>query len=401
MATIVHSHHDYEEAEKLYSEALEEAQAQAPGNQRTEQMCNALKGLANLSLNQQKLQDSARFYRRAADLESSNSQCDPAIKSATLNNLAIVYGYLDRKAEEEQVLKQALLLAEKSQNKEYQAKILDSLAVLYREQKNYKKADETGEKAIALAADVWQTPNLNTALMQSNRAMVLLMQGKYKQSETLLKNAVPIIEKDRGSDNALTVEANKNLAVVYLSQGKLDDAINTFGKAVDGWNSNHKESDADSQQIQLGLARAYLEKGELSKAQHLAEKVLQNDEKFFGSNSVRIQSDLVLLGTIFNQKGDSTQAMKLAQRAQVLGKNYSVFRLLAQIEYKLGKLAEANKNAHQSVLLCEQAGVSPFQLIKAYNELAEIAKAQKLYAESKIYADKAAQVQLKLKALNH
>ncbi|HJY84662.1 MAG TPA: CHAT domain-containing protein, partial [Candidatus Binatia bacterium] len=147
--------------------------------------------------------------------------------ATTLNNLAELYREQREYGRAEPLFRQALTIWEKRLGPEHPtvATALNNLATLYREQGEYGRAEPLFQRALT----IWQKslgpahPNVATAL--HNLATLYREQGEYGQAEPLFQRALAIREKELGPAHPTVAATLHGLAILYAAQGAEAQAI--------------------------------------------------------------------------------------------------------------------------------------------------------------------------------
>lgn len=393
-AIFEHSLHNYSEAKSLYDEALQQAS-------NPQEQIAAFKGLGMLAMNQGKNEDAISNFKKAVDLESSLPSCSPAVRSATLSNLAVSYCHLSKYAEAEPLYTKALALAVESGTKQAEASVLDHMSMLYTKEGRFADADAASLKAVKLAETGFGADSVNTATIMANRGYTLGLQGRYREAELLLKNALAIDEKRLGVENNNVASVSADLAKVYLTQGRLKEAKALLSRSVETRRKLNGKDDPTAAGMESFLARAYLEDGEIEKARQIAENSLVSAEKTSGKNGQGLFFQLVTLGSVYERKGDISKAKEYAERALSISRTHKALLLMAKICMSRAEPANAEKYAREALNQCKsQFGPNHPEVAKCATELASILKSRKSLAESKELEKTAAEIRAKIAKLN-
>jgi Tfp pilus assembly protein PilF len=184
----------FDEAEELFSKVLEKA----PKN---------VSAAYNLGVVSERKGD----FRKAQERYEAAHRLDPS-HTPTLLNLGKVYRLQARFDQAIALYEEAL----KAPGREFDAQLLNNLAVAYRLAKRYDKAEETLRKVLSRTSD--------NADAYKNLALVYYDQGNYRLAEFVSATARKLDEKDPGVYN--------NLGMIYLKQDQKARALAQFQKAV-------------------------------------------------------------------------------------------------------------------------------------------------------------------------
>jgi tetratricopeptide (TPR) repeat protein len=185
----------FDEAEQLFSQVLE----REPNN---------VSAAYDLGVVSERKGD----FRRAQERYEAAHKLDPH-HTPTLLNLGRVYRLLGQFDLAIALYEKAL----KAPGREFDAQLLNNLAVSYRLAKRYDKAEETLRKLLSRTAD---NPEA-----YKNLALLYYDQGNYRLAEFISSTARKLDEKDPGVYN--------NLGMIYLKQDEKPRALAQFQKAVE------------------------------------------------------------------------------------------------------------------------------------------------------------------------
>jgi CHAT domain-containing protein/tetratricopeptide (TPR) repeat protein len=173
--------------------------------------------------------------------------------------------------------------------------------------------------------------------------------GDYLRSEELLKEALRIVDKARGPGHSLSAQMHKNLGSVYKEIGEYGLAQDSFQRAVAIW---EKRGMPDDPSVALGkraIAGVLQLYGDLDDARQLSEEALRTREKKFGADNIQIIGDLVRLGAILLDSGETMAAGKQYERALAIAEKAGNRPLevavalagLSRVDSRLGRQAKA------------------------------------------------------------
>jgi tetratricopeptide (TPR) repeat protein len=230
-ATRSHRQGRFESASHLYASALETSQAFPPGDSRTLQ---TLAQRAELLLSQGQYEAAERDYRAIIAAERASAPINAERLANALNNLAIFYIDLDRIAEAETLLVEAIEIRTALYGGEhpYVAVLLQNLGDAERRAANYPVSEQLLIRALSIYArsgrDFWP----EASIAQNNLALVLGETDREHESETTHLDAIRLSIKARGERNTDVGVFMRDLASLYTKQGRLEEAEHLYRESI-------------------------------------------------------------------------------------------------------------------------------------------------------------------------
>jgi tetratricopeptide (TPR) repeat protein len=230
-ATRSHRQGRFESASQLYDSALATSQAFPPGDSRTLQ---TLSQRAELRLSQGQYEAAERDYRAIIDAERSNSPRNPDPLANVLNNLAVFYLDLDRIAEAETLLVEAIEIRTALHGGDHPsvAALLQNLGDAERRAANYPVSEQLLRRALSIYArsgrDFWG----QAAIAQNNLALLQGATGREHESETNHLDAIRLSIKAGGERNTDVGVFIRDLATLYTQQRRFGDADELYRNSI-------------------------------------------------------------------------------------------------------------------------------------------------------------------------
>ncbi len=230
-ATRSHRQGRFEAASLLYEHAMATSQAFPAGDSRTTQ---TLSQRAELRLSQGQYEAAERDYRAIIAAERSNSRKNAAALANALNNLAVFYLDLDRIAEAETLLVEAIEIrtALYGADHPYVAVLLQNLGDAERRAANYPVSEQLLVRALSIYArsgrDFWH----KASIAQNNLALLLGATGREHESETVHLDAIRLSIKAGGERNTDAGVFARDLATFYTHQGRFDEADDLYRRSI-------------------------------------------------------------------------------------------------------------------------------------------------------------------------
>ena len=253
LAMLYNNNHRYEEAEKLYHEALgirrnlakKNADAYLPDVAET---CN---NLANLYSDEHRYEESEQLYHEALDISRTFAKMNldaylPDV-AETSNNLAVLYYETKRYEEAEQLCHAALDVYRDLAKKNPDAHLLNvagtsnNLANLYSDEHRYEEAEQLYHEALGIRRNLAKK-NANAYLPDvakscCNLGVLYCKTKRYVEAEKLYHAALDVYRKleEKNPDAYLLNVAGtcNNLAVLYHKTKRYEEAEKLYHQALD------------------------------------------------------------------------------------------------------------------------------------------------------------------------
>ena len=203
----------------------------------------ALNNLANLDLQNGKLHDAIRAYRRSLRTFETNPQAqhDAAM---TLANLALAHKNLGQRTEALEAVEQALELARQINDPRLRGHCLAQRGAIHDDMGDWAAASRDYQQAGRLL-DVAQD-ELSRAILIGHQALLLKQQGQYSEAERLLLEAQAVLENRQTPHEKAVIWLN--LADLYLAMQLYEQswrcarqAHATFSQLESGWTAQAQE----------------------------------------------------------------------------------------------------------------------------------------------------------------
>jgi len=230
-ATRSHRQGRFESASLLYEHALATSQAFPPGDTRTLQ---TLSQRAELRLSQRQYEGAERDYRAIVAAERSRSPRIAEQLANSLNNLAVFYLDLNRIAEAETLLVEAIEIrtAIYGSDHPYVAILLQNLGDAERRAANYPVSEQLLLRALSIyarsARDFWP----EASIAQNNLAILQGATGRAHEAETNHLNAIRLSIKAGGERNTDVGVFARDLATLYTDQGRFNEADELYRRSI-------------------------------------------------------------------------------------------------------------------------------------------------------------------------
>jgi serine/threonine protein kinase/predicted negative regulator of RcsB-dependent stress response len=347
--------------------------------------------------------DAANLHISIADIESSASNYDVAIASATraltlytdalgpshpdiaiaLLALAEVHRARDESDQALALLERALRVREDAFGPQHPdvAAVIAHIGSVLADRGEFEAARTKHQYALQIreAAFGPKHPALASSLVALGA--VEFMQGRNAESLPYFERALAIREATLGPEHELVGAVLDNLSLVYMRQGELERAIRLSQRAQVIVERVFGPEHPRVAGMLTNVAQFLLMQGRLDEAQTAAERALEIYEATFGPEHSAVANAMLGLGSVLEARGDLRGALAQYQRGlarfeQVLGPNHydlsdSLF-LVADAHRLLGEYEPARLGFERSLALELAAGAGGLRTAETRLYLARV-----------------------------
>ena len=204
----------YDEAEPLYREAIEIAEATL-GKEHPAYATN-LNNLAELLRATGRFGEAEPLYRQAMAIREATLGKKHPDYAADLNNLALLLRAIERYDEAEPLYREAIEIAEATLGKEHPtyATNLNNLAGLLRATERFDEAEPLYRQSMAITKAKLGKDHPHYAARLNNLAVLYAQMERLDEALPLVEQALAIVESALGSEHPNTKSARQSLAVM-------------------------------------------------------------------------------------------------------------------------------------------------------------------------------------------
>lgn len=218
-------------------------------------------------------------WHRLASAALVGSDGGPREQALLKSNLAAVYTEMDKFAEAEAQLREALTIVERADLPTWQhAALLDNLGSALRKQARFDEALEAQEEAIRIQEEALGPDHPMLARALTNAALTYVELAKYDEGDARYARALDIRERTLGPDHPDVATSLQNMATSLYQRRRLDEALPLFERAL---TIRRAALPADHPRV-LGtmsnVAQVRSEAGDIDGAAALFEEVLRRLE---------------------------------------------------------------------------------------------------------------------------
>jgi CHAT domain-containing protein len=229
----------FAEAEPLARQAITSGEiASGPENP---ELAFFLNNLAELYREEAKFAAAEPLYERAIAITTKAYGPNAKDLVTWLNNLALLNGVQGKYDKSISLYLRALKINETTSDTDRQrrkAAILNNVAGMYQDQRNYAEAEPFYHQALKIVEDEFGPNHPHALTIHDSLAELYRKQGKYSQAEPLYKHVIEISEQTLGADHPDVARSNNNLALLYARQGKYTQAEPLYRRAVKIWENS-------------------------------------------------------------------------------------------------------------------------------------------------------------------
>jgi len=297
-------------------------------------------------------------------------------------------------------------------------KVLYTLALIYRYQKNISAAERVYNRILTIQENSYGKDDLGVGKALYEMASVFISKHNYANAEKLLNRAITIFENGKKYDHNYTIKASNRLVFSYQSSGKWKLAaslqkkirgmqakhINLQKKTITEKNIVHKggkprEEKTDKGLITLAEAknltdqpRKLYKSGKYVEAVNLGKRILYVFESNLGTEHPLVAIGLTNLGFLYQNWGTYKVAAYHYRRAlnirkKALGLDHPLvaqsFNNLAMVYQAQGRFREAEPLFHKSLSILEKKNEPDHKaIVRILDNLARMAEKQKKMKQS-------------------
>lgn len=232
LAQLHCSKNEFEEAEKLYREALEIAQASTHEND--PELIMPLHRLGLVCRIRENFTDAETHYKRAYLLAMHNYKLNDVRIAARANFLAGLYNAMDLYHMSEIMLRHSLVLYEKAFGTESQAVefALLALALVVRFQGEETRADDLYHQSLRVSQKKKPDEGTKQSRELASLAQKFYKMKEYAEAESVFRYALIIGEENFWPDHPFVIEAYEKVGNWYLTQKSYTGAVDFLEQAV-------------------------------------------------------------------------------------------------------------------------------------------------------------------------
>jgi CHAT domain-containing protein/Tfp pilus assembly protein PilF len=195
------------------------------------------------------------------------------------------------------------------------AQLINGLAELYRETRNFVRAEPLYQRALTTRQKLLGPEHPDVAVTLNNFALLYIQTRDYGRAEPLLQRAISIHEKIPEASPSDFASSLNNLAYLYKDKGEYGRAEPLFIRSL---TIREKTLGPNDPAVAIGLnnlAHLYVATGNYERAEPLYLRALAIREKALGPQHPNVAESLNNLGDLYRINGDYVEAEPLLKRA--------------------------------------------------------------------------------------
>jgi serine/threonine protein kinase/tetratricopeptide (TPR) repeat protein len=271
---------EYDEAERLYKQALE-----ARGEDHPDSL-PFLNDLGMLYCQRSRFDEAESLLRRALEARRARLGDDHLDTLESMSGLALLHSSRHRYDLAEPLYRQTLEARRLRQGDDHPATLLSmySLADVCRAQKRYGEAEPLFDRALALQRARLGPDHSNTLTTMHGLALLYQQCERFDEAEAMYRDILKARSARQGPDHPDTLESMNNLGFYYWQRDRYDDAVRLFKQVLASQRANPSlgPSHADTITSMANLAVLYRELGRYDDAEPLFREAVAGAKKTFG-----------------------------------------------------------------------------------------------------------------------
>ncbi|WP_299519045.1 tetratricopeptide repeat protein [Winogradskyella sp.] len=203
----------------------------------------------------------------------------------------------------------------------------NNMALRYKDQGNYKKADSLLNDAISSNGRLLKAGHYTLNKYKGNLAMVYIDQGQYSKAKVLLNDAIKGNTQNFEKNHERNLDLQVLLFKLMYNIGEERDAVDLHNEFIQDYIEAFGKESRKVLNVMSNLASAYERLGKYDEAKDIFEEVLEQLKQILSINHSEVLRTKNNLATVFKALGDYDEAIQLFDEARVgselkLGKNH-------------------------------------------------------------------------------
>ncbi|RIK68304.1 MAG: hypothetical protein DCC65_03690 [Planctomycetota bacterium] len=313
LAGLAHDNGRFEEAERLYREAIDMLQA-LPADADASLMLRVTNDLGELLHAKGDYSAAEVTYREALELNRSLTGEPDAKHAAILGNLATLLDDKGQHADALPLHREALALRRELAGGDDDpdvASSLEHLAICLKEQGDFAAAEPIRREALAIRRKVFGDSHPIVAASMSNLAIMLCEIGRLDEAEPLYRKALEIVRQTYQGPHPRVAAALNNLANLFYARDDFPAAEPLFREALDILRQVHGMDHPNVASALNNLGMLQLRMGRPDAAEPLLREAIDASRRALGEDHADVAMGMLNLGGVLFEKGDFKAAEPL------------------------------------------------------------------------------------------
>ncbi len=300
----------YEEAERLFSDALKNLRILKGDEDRATISCT--NNLASVYKKLGRHTEAEALYSRVLEVSRRVLGAEHIETLAAMNNLATLYYKLGKHQKAEKLFVNTFEITRKALGEEHPQTLssMYNLAKLYQDQNNYKQAEQLYEQTLDVSRRVLGEEHPDTLQSMNNLAVVYHCLGRHTDAEQLLVRTVELRRRVQGENNPGTLTTMNNLAMVYYTQQQYDAAEPLYIEILKISSVLLGEENPFKLAAMHNLGVVYGKQARYDEAEKLLTKTVEANSRVFGLEHSSTVGTIKKLIEIYEFRGKTEEAEK-------------------------------------------------------------------------------------------
>jgi tetratricopeptide (TPR) repeat protein len=194
-----------------------------------------------------------------------------------------------------------------------------NLAILYRDQGDYSRAEEFCRRALRLISNPAAVPPATLARVLGTLGGILYHRGNLLEAEGSLRQSIKIAESLRPDSEILAGDLN-NLAGVYVKTGRNAEALAALQEAYTLYSKTGGSNDPNLVYVLIGMADVRAEMGQFMEAVTAVESAIRLAEAGGAGNTILMRDALVAEASWLHKLNRKKEAKRVEAKAKQVAK---------------------------------------------------------------------------------
>ena len=290
-------------------------------------------------------------------------------------------------------------------------KALGYLGSLYREKRQFAKAEHILDSALNVAQTHLDPICLERALVHNNRGVVHSVLNQYPEARHHFQKTLDIRKELLGDEHAKVANCYNNLGLVYKNLSEYDKAITFFQRAITIDKKLRGEMHPILAKRYNNIGNVYIALGDPNSALPYLLDALDNRLQHYGENHIMTSRSYSMLGICYASKGDFENGLRyftksLNLQIGLLGPTHPA---LMDLLYNLGSIYQKKGDVAKGKQYIQRAldralpvyGPNHRKVAFMYAQLGSAAMTQGNWDEARLYMEKSLAIRKELFGEEH
>jgi len=196
---------------------------------------------------------------------------------------------------------------------------LTNLAMVYRDEGKYAKAEEAAQRAWDAVSENSQAPPSTRAVALGTLGSIAYLRGNLPQAEELLHGSIAIEEKLQPPDANILAQDLNNLVGVYWKEGEREEALSTLQNAYALYQKAFGPGHPNLFYILSATAAIEADSGQYDEAVKTIKEAIRLTQAADGGNPALLRDALASEVTWLRKLGRKDEAKRALAEAKTIG----------------------------------------------------------------------------------